>query len=303
MRIPTRIISPALAALLWAAPLAADTIWLNTGIKFDGVVNQRPDGSYQVRAGDRLLVFRADEVAKIEENDRTGALDLDEVRARWAARDAELTAETGLNAEQRRLVEAALWDLQNEEDGIRLRARNDLIRMQEQFDVFKYLAFQFPQLSHRLSPHALETLVLLDAGRGRAVAREALTHPYQGTRAKAIEMLGRVNDTEYAAEIARGLVDHSLDVRIAAAFVLGALGAKAATPVLIGSLTHPDLRVNNAARDALNTIWRAETGGERLVTPEEWQKLWGAQAARVGTRLAAVDLKPLIDPELEFQDE
>lgn len=282
---------------------AADTVWLHTGVKFDGVVTERPDGSYQVRAGERLMVFRKDEIAQVERNDRTGALDLDAVRARWAERDAELTAKTGLNAEQRRMVEAALWDLQNDEDGTRIRARNDLLRMHGQFDVFKYLAFQFPQVSHRLSPHVLETLVLLDAGRGRGVAREAITHVYQGTRAMAIELLARLNDTEYAPEIARGLVDHSLDVRIAAAYTLGALGAKAATPVLIGSLTHPDLRVNNAARDALNTLWRAETGGERLVTPDEWEKVWSANAARVGTRLASADLKPLIDPELEFQDE
>lgn len=292
-------------ALLGALATGAsgDTIWLNTGIKFDGIVTKRDDGLYNVKAGKRLLVYRPEEVASVEKNDLTGELDLEEVKARWAQQDAELTAKFGLNAEQRRAVEALLGNLQNEDLSVRIPARDELVAMNEKVGIFPYLLYLYPDASHVLTPPLLELMLMINPAEAKPLVVAALSNTYYGIRKQAIELLTRMGDASAADQVARGLADHNYEVRIAAAYALAAFGARKTTPALIELLTHPDLRVSNAAREALNVLWQAETGGQQLVAVDEWKALWEKSGASAGGKIAMADLTPLVAAEEEFQNE
>lgn len=285
------------------AGAVADTIWLDTGVKIDGVVTKRDDGLYSVKADNRLLVYRPEEVVEIEENDLTGALNMDEVQARWAEQDAALLAATGLNAEQRRAIEALLAELQQDDPSVRLEARNKLVGMQEKMDIFPFLKYVFAEASHILAPPLMELMALIDPERAKPLITGALTHTFFGIRVQAMELLARLNETGAAPQIARGLVDHSHEVRIASAYALAALGARNATPSLITNLTHPDLRVSNSAREALKTLWPSENAETAPDTVEAWNALWEKSSSTISDKIAAADLQPLVAPEQEFQNE
>jgi len=85
-----------------------------------------------------------------------------------------------------------------------------------------------------------------------------------------------------------------------AAYALANLGAKQASPALIDGLKHPDLRVNNASREALQALWKNEVGDQKLTTPEEWTAFWQAHAGTVSSVIETSALTPLVDPEVPF---
>ena len=286
-----------------ATAVAADTVYLNTGVRIDALVTERPDGFYTVKAGSNTLIMRPGEIKRIEKNGKTGAFDKEAALARWAVRDAELTQLTGLTADQRRKVKALMFKLQDSSEAERMAARDTLVVMQQEMDVFPYLAWQFPQLSHRLSPWVLEAMFYVDVTRGLKYLREGAAHSYAGTRAKAIELMGRFGDRESAPLIARGLLDHDMDVQIQAAYALVRIGAKEATPALIETLKHPDLRVSNLSRGALTALWSAAIGDEEPRTVSDFTAIWEANKDGVGSPLQFAKLEPLIAPQDEFEDE
>ena len=286
-----------------ATAVAAGTVYLNTGVRIDAVVTERPDGLYTVKAGAKTLTMRPGEIKRIEKNEKTGAFDKEAALARWAVRDAELTQLTGLTADQRRQVKALMFKLQTSSVAERTAARDTLVAMQQEMDVFPYLAWQFPQLSHRLAPWVLEAMFYVDVTRVLKYLREGAVHPYAGTRARAIELMGRFGDRDSAPLIARGLLDHDMDVRIQAAYALARIGAKKATPALIETLKHPDLRVSNSGREALTALWSGAIGDEKPRTVSEFTAIWEANKGGVGSPLQLAKLEPLIAAEEEFEDE
>ncbi len=281
----------------------ADTVYLNTGVRFDAEVTERSDGTYLVQTGDRKSIYRQSDIKAIEKNDKTGRFDKEAAMARWAAKDAKLTEETGLNAEQRRAVKKLVGALQTSSTSERKATRDKLVAMQVEVDIFPYLEYLQPGLSHRLSPWVLEAMFYVDTVRVLKPLRENTQHSYFGTRAKAIELLGRMRNAESQALIVRGLVDETTDVRIQAAYSLANIGAKAATPVLIECLKNPDLKVSNAGREALTELWKAEIGENRPRTVDEWTEVWNAHSAAVQGAFELARLEPLILPEEEFEDE
>lgn len=300
---PTRILCLCFTVSLICIAVHSDTVYLNNGVSFDAVVTERSDGLYSIDAGGRKLIYRPDEITRIEPNDRTGALDTNAIKASWAKQDAELTQLTGLTAEQRRKLDPLIYALQSDSPAERKSVRETLMGMQEEMDVFRYLAYRQPSLSHRLAPWVLEAMFFLDPRRVLDPLRENTQHRDFNTRAKAIELLGRMRDIESAQLIARGLVDIKFEVRIMAAYALANMGAKNATPALIQSLTHPDLRVSNAAREALQALWNAITGNAKPQTVDEWNAIWTAQQSLIGEGINLAALEPLIQPEEEFQNE
>lgn len=291
-----------LAAITCLAGMAgADTLYLKNGVRVDGKVSTTSDGLLRLEVGSRVVIYRPEEVARIEENDRTGVLNRDEAIAQWRERDAELTRETGLNAEQRHKVTTLMYQLQREDE--RPPAQRELVALQEEVDVFHFLALQFPGLMDRLSPWVLETMAYIDAKRALPLLREALEKNIYGTRAKAAEILGKIGDRPSAPVIARGLLDHAPEVKYTAAYALGALGARQATPALIAVMGDADRRVRNAAQEALQVLWAGEIRDETYNTREQWEALWQAQSASVGDAIVLASLAPLIRPEEEFQHE
>jgi HEAT repeat protein len=121
---------------------------------------------------------------------------------------------------------------------------------------------------------------------------------YFGVRAMALDLLGRAAPPGSVPLVARGLVDHKPEVRIAAAYAIASLGARETTPALIGQLSHADQRVSNAARDALASLWEERLGDQKPATVDEWSAFWSAQTVS-GAPIALDTLEPLIAPEDE----
>lgn len=288
--------------MLAALGAPADTVYLNNGVRFDGVVTEVPDqeGIFKVTAGDRTLMYRASEIRKIEKNERTGHLDKQALLARWEEKNKQLTEETGLSAEQRSLVRSLMFQLKTENVSERLAIREKLVNLQAEADVYGYLATLYPELSILLAPNVLEVLYYLDPIRASEVLKESAQSTYFGTRAVALELLGRLKDKDSIDLIVRGLVDHRQPVQMAAVKVLAQLGVKEATPALISLLSHADQRVSNRARDALQVLWADKLGDPKPGSVDEWTSFWNAQAPS-GTPIQMAKLEPLIAPEDEFE--
>ncbi len=290
-----------LAMSVMASVSGADTIYLKNGVFFDGIITVQADGTYRVQAGPRTLIYRESEIDRIEKNDRTGRPDKEAMKARWLERDNELTRLTGLSTEQRKQVDALLSKLVRAEGGDIVSIRERFVALQSEMDVFRYLEFLLQDMSYILMPRVLEIICYLDAGRAPKILRVAAEHPYYGTREKALEWLGRLQDRASIPLIARGLLDGMPEVRIAAAYALANSGGIEATPVLIESLKHFDMRVANASREALDALWQSKYGTQKPRTVDEWKEFWAAHANSIAAAPIFPDnLKPLIDSDLEL---
>lgn len=291
----------ALAVALMAVSASADTVYLKNGVEFDGVVTPVPENAdlFKVTAGERTLTYRAEEIDRVEKNEKTGKLSEAEILARWEAQNKQLTEETGLNADQRNLVLGLMYELKTDNVARRVSIREQLVGLQKEFDAYKFLASQLPGVSILIAPNLLEALAYMDASRASELVQGALESNYSGTRAMAIELLGRLGQSGSAALVARGLVDHKQEVQIAAVYVLAGFGAREATPALIALLASPDERVANASREALQALWANQLVDPKPSSVDEWKSFWGAQE-KSGTPIELADLKALSNPEEEI---
>lgn len=296
-----RIGSVLVVALLPLAVVFADTIHLKNGVRFDGVVSPVPgqEGIFRVKAGDRELIYRESEIAKIEQNDKTGHLDKEELLARWEEKNKRLTEETGLTAEQRRMVRGLMFELRSEDMSKRIAVRDKLQGLQQEFDVYGYLSDLYPELSPLLAPNVLWVLAHLDSKRSIELLQGATQQNYAEVRAIAIELLARMRHRESIPLLSRGLADFSQPVQISAAYAMAELGVRNATPALISLLADPDRRVSNATREALAAIWGDVLGDKRLNTVSEWEAFWNAQAPE-GTPIVMAELEVLSPEEDEM---
>ncbi len=281
----------------------ADTLVLDTGVQCDGVVKELPDGNYSVNAGGRTLIYRKAEVVSIEKNAKTGALDLEAVKAQWAQHDKELTEKTGLNAQQRQEVDKWLAALVGADERKILSIRDTLASMQKEMDVFRYIEFAYWDMSHLMAPIGLDILFFLDPARALVALRRSAEHPYYAVRQKALELLGRAHDRESITLIARGMLDGNIEVRIMAAYALANAGGKEATPLLIDALKHPDMRVGNSSRESLEALWKADLPDPKPRTVDAWTAFFNSHNTGLPPALTVEGLEPLIPPDQEFQNE
>jgi hypothetical protein len=288
---------------LLAVSVPADTLYLKTGVPVDGIVTELPNGLLQVQAGDNTVIYRPDEIDSIEENGKTGRFDKEAAMAEWAERDKELTAETGLNAEQRAKVEALMYDLKSDDRAERARARDQLNALQEKMDVYRYIAYLYPGLSHRLAPWVLEAMFTLDPARVVPVVRGEIDDTYYETRAMAITLAAVLEDRSAIPVIMRGLVDHKSEVQTQAALALAHLRAREATPALVALLQGPDPGLRTNVQNALLALWGDAVSDPAPRGYDAWDAFWKSQEAQVGGAVTLAALEPLIAPEKEFQDE
>jgi len=282
-----------------AATAGADTLYLNTGVSIDGIVTERSDGLYEVRIGDRTVVYRPSEVRSVERNDRTGTFDREAAEARWEAQRRELEERTGLNVEQRRRVDALLAQLRRD-GAARVRARDQIVALADEINVQRYLEVLLGESAPTLKPWLLDALFIIAPQQTLPVLREHLKDNHYATRVKAIELLGDAGDRASAGQIARGLADAKIEVRLAAAVGLAQINAREATPALIESMKHADIRVSNSSRDALNALWHDRLGGERLTTVDEWNDFYRRHGSDIASPIRLASLEPLIQPEYEL---
>lgn len=292
------LLASALMVMTGAVIAQADTLYLNNGASVDGIVSERADGLYQVRIGERTVVYRPTEVRSIEPNDKDGTFDREAAAARWEAARKELQEETGLNAEQRARVDELLAQL-GQEGAARIRARETLVELSRDIPVLQYLKVLSGESSPTLKPWLLEAMMLIAPQETLPLVRDALDDPYWSTRVKIIELLSEAGDKASIPQIARGLADNQIEVRIAAVYGLARLGAKESTPALIESLAHADLRMTNASRDALRALWRNELDEQRLTTVDEWNAFYAQHSESIAAPIQLAALEPLVDPEYQ----
>jgi hypothetical protein len=301
-RNPSVIYCALVGSLVFAFHQAnADTLYLNTNVPVHGKVLENKDGLLKVQTGDRIVWFRQEEVQRIESNNLTGKIDLDAVRREWEETDRGLTQRFGLSHAQRQQVDELIYKLQREEE--RFTARERLVALQQEVDIFPYCLFRYEEVSHRIAPWLLETLLKLDPTRALPTVIAALENSYFGTRAMAIALLASMNHTPALEKITAGLKDHNVEVRVTAIYALAQMRVRRATPALIDLLQDPDLRVNNAAKEALAALWQQEIGATRPTTVAEWSALWEKHKNTAEPPIQLAEIKPLIMPEEEFQDE
>jgi len=289
-----------LLLLATASVALADTLHLKSGVTIDGVVTTRPDGIYEVRAGDRVVLYRPEEVERIERNSRTGHYDEAAARARIAEREEALLRETGLTREQRQRVAQLLRQLSGPGGG-RMAARDALAALQEEWDVFAYLARELSRMTPRNRAPVLGVLYHIDPQRALPYVRTALRDSYGPVRAEAILMLAHADERGQVPEIARGLADHRLEVQAAAIQALVQLEARNATPALISLLNHPEQWLGNTSKQALESLWAGRLPDDPLRTAEAWEAFWARNSVTGAIRLDA--LAPLSDERDEFVHE
>ncbi|MBI1318404.1 MAG: hypothetical protein GC168_05550 [Candidatus Hydrogenedens sp.] len=290
-----RFLPLAAVAAAAAFPASADTIYLNNGVEIDGIVKDRGDGIFEVEAGGRKVIYRASEVGSIEKNDKTGKLDMEEVRRQVAAQKQALEEETGLTEQQRDRVDELITGLRGADGGQRGKIQDTLVQLQADWGIAKYVNYLF-QVSYNAS--LLEAAVWVSPGDAMPYLRAGVEHPNGEVRAKAIELLGRLGDRDSASLIARGLVDHIFDVKLSAIYALSEMNIRKATPAMIDMLTQPDVKLANAAREGLALMWKAELGDTPPDSATGWKEFW--EAHRVADAIALEGLEPLVTPDLEF---
>ncbi len=282
---------------------AADTIYLQNGVHVDGVVVSQSSDHIRVRIGNRESVFRASEIQKIEKNDRTGGIDLEKLKAQAVEREKEMQQRTGLTAEQRVRVSQLLGMLvgQNEDD--RAQARRELLDLAKQEDLFRYFEVWLPSMLPRFIPGVLEILCEINPVRARPLVLSQIDHPDALTRAAAIRCLGELRDKGSVEIIARGLLDHDPEVRIAAAYAFGLMQHKEATPLLLSAWSDPDLRVQKTCKESLMWIWSTPENIVNYDTVADWESFWMSKSGSVRSSLDLAKLKPLVEPGTLFYDE
>jgi hypothetical protein len=298
MRKPMRnVVGAGIAAVFAVACLgaSADTIYLHNGVAVDGIVRDRGDGIFEVKADERTVIYRAEEIASIEKNEKTGALDLEAVKQEVAAKKAELEALTGLTEQQRDRVDALITELRGAETAERANIRDTLVQLHADWGIQKYLAYL---LDYSYSPSLLEATVWVSPGEAIPFLTMGVEHGSYEVRAMAIDLLGRIGHRQSAGLIARGLVDHAFEVRLASIYALATINARQATPALISMMTQPDVKLSNAAKDALKGLWQAELGGSAPDSVTGWTEFW--ERNKVGDAIEYESLVPMIQPDQEF---
>ncbi|HRK33098.1 MAG TPA: HEAT repeat domain-containing protein [Candidatus Hydrogenedentes bacterium] len=282
-----------IAAALLATSAPADTVVLKSGISVDGVVSKVNDNCIAVESGNGRIVYQNDEIESIEKNDKKGTLDLARVNPAALRHEQELEKQTGLNAEQREKVIAVVDKLAAEEANERNLAIKQLIGMQQQFDVYRFLKESRQGFGARVMPGVLEVMLALNKSETKPIILDMLTNQVPGLRAAALQLLGQHKELASTETIARGVADADIDVQIAAINALAQSGDRRATPVLLSALAQNSPRLQNASKTALGRLWSQEDKAVSFDTLEAWNAFWAENSATVAKGIELASLEPL----------
>jgi hypothetical protein len=285
-----------LPVVLLAAQVSADTLYLKDGSTIEGTVTRNDAETVVIEIGNGQTTLSAADVARIERNDKKGqTMTLTILRAKQ--HQDGLDQRTGLTAEQRDAVRAAVEPLWSPDEAERAKARKKLLAMSKEMAVFKYLESYLPYTKGLVTPEIMRTLVDMDPAKAKDTVLTFTQNSDPANRAKALELIASYKSGEDLETLARGLVDVDNTVRIAAAHAVAALSAKSATPALLEALKSADPKVQNASRDALRQLWSTSSATVNLSTPEEWNAFWKSKAREVKDPISPSALTPLISAE------
>jgi len=285
------------AASLVCGAAWADTIYFADGSRLDGKVTQPNENCVALEAGGGRMVFRASLVAKIEQNDKTGSYNIHRVNPMAVKHNTEMENRFGVTSEQREMLIGMVDQLRANESEDRAAAKRQLIALQKDMDVFKFLEAGMDSFSDRVVPRVMETMAEIDTARAKEAIRSRATDAAAANRGKAIELLGKLKDAESLETVARGIVDEDEQVRISAANGLAEAGDRRATPVLLEALKSNDERVRNSAENALSKLWSTEGAAIEFDNPAQWETLWRTRSKQIANPIDPKGLKPLFKPE------
>lgn len=286
--------------MMWCAAVAiapavvtADTLHLKDGTTLDGVVTRINDNCIAIQSGNGQIIYQNDEFDRIEENDKKGTLDLARQNPAALRHEQALEKATGLKAEQRNKLIALVDRLAREDMNERNEAIKELVALNQQIDVYRFLKESRQGFGARVLPGVFEVMLTLNKAETKTILYDNLDNMVPGIRAAVLELLGKHRELASLETVARGLVDEQDEVRIAACHALAELGDGRATPALISVLSSPNPRVKNAGNAALSRIWSKEDKPVQFETAAQWEALWKESNAQVGKPIELASLKPL----------
>ncbi len=289
----------AIVALIAAGGRAgADTVLMKDSNTYDGKIISRNSDLIRMKSGDHDVVLPVADVESVEINDKRGEdVNYAEIERLAKERDKELVEKTGLQARERSAVDELLrLFFLSDEDSSRT-ARNRLLEMVKDHNPYRYLKMLLPEIYPAKLAPLLEVMSEMNPGDMRETLKETATSTSETARAACLRCLGKLKDKTSLELMKRGMVDEDPDVRIAATRSVEALGAREATPVLIKALTADDMRVQNASRDVLSTLW-SEPGKPPLnfLQNAGWKEFWNTKAASVSGAWDPDTIEPLVPP-------
>jgi hypothetical protein len=286
------VISAAFILAFAASIAGADTVFMKDGATLDGNIVQNDSSLVVVEVGKGRMSIPASDVLRVEKNDKKGTpTGISIIQAQ--KHNEDLDQRTGLSAQKRDAVRAAIEPLWSPDEAVRNTARKKLVAMNKDMDIFKYLESYLPYSKGIVVQEIMQTLVDIDPAKAKDVILPFTQSSTPENRAKALEIAGSFKNDDDIETIARGLVDSDNSVRIAAAHAVANAEGKRATPALIESLKNPDPKVQNAAKDALKTLW----GGGNIESAEQWTELWNSKSGEVKNPIDTSSLEPLVSQE------
>ncbi len=292
--------SVACAAVFAAGGWApADTITLKNGISIDGKITARSDGQIRVQLGDQEVVVPVADVESTEANDKAApVIDYDALERAAKERDKELVEKTGLQARQRAEVDELLQMFFLSDEATTQSAKRTLLDMAKtDSSPYRYLGTRLPDINPAKIAPLLEVMFDMNPEGMRETLKQYAVSASETARAACLHCLAKLKDKSSLELIKRGLVDEDPDVRIAAVRGVEALRVREATPVLLKTLTTSDMRVQNASRDALSTLW-TEPGQPPLnfLQNSGWADFWKTKSASVPGAWVPGTIEPLVPP-------
>ncbi len=288
---------------LVAGQASADTLYLKNGTQIHGKVSTSPQGHYLLNVRGRNIIYRTNAVVKVERNAKTGEIDIEAAKERAKKRDAELTEQTGLDAALRAEMKTLLLEVQSGNETVASNARRRIFEIHANHDIIKFLKFRLIGSSPQFAVPILKILYDVKPLGLHDILIEHATHEAGPVRAIAISLLSRAKQDKDRDLVLRAMLDHVPSVRAAGARGMAEYNLPESTPVLI-ALLGDDREVWAAARFALLNIWKDVGDTESLNTQAQWAELWNKHKSSISEPLLSLDgLEPLIDPEMEFEDE
>ncbi|NUM54384.1 MAG: HEAT repeat domain-containing protein [Candidatus Hydrogenedentes bacterium] len=282
-------------AAIWLGVLAAqsDTLYLRDGSTLDGTVSRINDNCIAIQSGNGRIVYQNDEIDRIEKNEKKGTLDLARVNPTALRHEQELEKATGLKAEQREKLVALIDRLGREDVNERNQAIKELVALNQQLDVFRFLKESRQGFGARVLPGVYEVMLALNKSETKAILYDSIDDKAAPVRAAVLELLGKHRELASVETVARGLVDGEAEVQIAAIHALAEMGEERATPALIPALSSANPRVKNAGKAALSRIWSKPDKPIQFETVDDWTKFWNESSATVGKPIELASLQPL----------
>ncbi len=281
---------------LFASIAFGDTVFMKDGSSLDGEVVQSGNDAVTLRVGSGQMTLQTADVDRIEKNDKKG--DAKRLSAVVSKQHQDsLDQRTGLNAEQRDKVRGAIDPLWSPDEAERNTARRKLVAMNKEMPIFQYIESYMPYSKGLIVPELMKALVEIDPGRAKGVLQQYVQNRDPANRAQAIELIGAYKKKDDMELLAQGLVDLDPGVRVAASHAIAGAGETGATPVLLDNLNHPDPRVQNAARAALQSIWNTHGAPSEPKSADEWKAYWARNADSVKDAFDPASLDPLVSKD------